>query len=101
MTIGRIERVSYRYQFAPSVLVEDIHGAWLLAALSCHALFGEARVLGEASHTLCAGERSLWVHATTSLGVMLNELFQRFLRREYDADSFTVTFIPPPHAKRR
>jgi hypothetical protein len=80
----------YRYKFDPSVSVEDVEAALLLAVLSAESIHGESQVRLDATHFLEAETHTCVIDATTEVGRDLNRLFTGFVRREFGEDLFQV-----------
>jgi hypothetical protein len=80
----------YRYNFRPTVPLEDIEASLLLAILATESLHGEAQVRLNAAHSFDADQRACVVDANTEVGRDLNRLFAGFVTKEFGADAFEV-----------
>jgi len=84
----------YRYRFAPTVLLEDVECALVLALMGVESLHGQAQLCLDAAHYLDAAQHACVVDAGTQVGRDLNRLFIGFLRREISQDAFQVERVP-------
>jgi hypothetical protein len=85
----------YRYEFAESVDIAEAEASFMLATLATTSLHGELRVRLEARHVFSAESHSCVIDARGEVGRDLNRLFLGFVTREFGADSFRVTRVPP------
>ncbi len=83
----------YRYQFSPSVPLEEVEASLVLALLAVESLHGEAQVHLDATHSFDSTLRRCVIETGTEVGQDLNRLFTGFLRREFGEDSFQVDRI--------
>jgi hypothetical protein len=83
-------RIVYKYRFQQEVLTEEIESSLLLAIWAAESLYGESQVRLDAAHKFDPERRACVIDAMTDVGCDLNRLFLGFIRREFDADAFTV-----------
>jgi hypothetical protein len=88
----------YRYTFDPSIAIEEVEAALLLAVISAESIHGESQVQLDAAHHFEAETRTCTVDASTDVGRDLNRLFTGFLRREFGEGVFRVKRMDAPAA---
>lgn len=83
-------RTVYRYEFDPSVCLDDIEVALVLSLFGVEALHGASAARLDVRHSLCRERRSLVIDASTAAGQDLAKLFLGFLKREIDEDAVRI-----------
>jgi len=83
----------YRYQFAPSVVQEEVECALLLSVMACESLYGAAETRLNAGYFLDQTTRACVIDAATPVGRDFNRLFVGFLAREFSSEAFQVERI--------
>jgi len=86
----------YRYQFAPSLPIDEVKETLHLAIVSTQNLHGEGQVKLDAQITFDAEERRCDIAAGTEVGRDLNQHFVGFLAKEFGQTEFTVKRNEPP-----
>lgn len=86
---------SYRYDFAPTLPIEEVQETLHLAIVSTQNLHGESQVKLDAQYTFDAKERRCEIAAGTEVGRDLNQLFVGFLAKEFGQTNFDVRRIDP------
>jgi len=80
----------YRYTFAEGVDLDAVEASLVMAFLGAEALHGESQVRMDGSYAFNRELRSCVIDAATEVGRDINRLFTGYLRREFEADQFTV-----------
>src|SRR5688500_7456684 len=80
----------YRYEFQPSVPMEEVEASLLLATWAAEALDGEAQVRLDDGHVQDRDSKRCVLDGGTEGGRDINHLFTGYLRRELPSDQFSV-----------
>lgn len=80
----------FRYQFLPTVPLEEVESSLCLALMAVESLHGETEVQLQASHYLDHDLRVCVVDSGSEVGANLNRIFAGFLRREFGVHAFQV-----------
>jgi hypothetical protein len=80
----------YRFAFEPSVQMQDVDEALLLARLAVESLHGQSQVRMEASYCLDTEKRACVIDAATPVGRDICRIFTGFLIREFGETAFKV-----------
>jgi hypothetical protein len=83
----------YRYEFGPTIPMDEVEASLVLAIFSAESLYGESRVRLETSHAFSSATRSCIIKPTGEVGRDLNRLFLGFISREFGQDAFDVERI--------
>lgn len=87
----------FRYAFDPTVPIEDVEAAMVLALFGAETLHGAARTRLESAHHLDRERRLLVLDASTQVGRDLSRLFTGFLLRELGPDAFKIEQVARNH----
>lgn len=91
--------MTYRYQFSPTVEMDEVKSSLLLAIWGTESLYGEAWTRLEIQYDLDVERRTCAIDAETDVGKDMNKLFTGFLQREFGPDSFRVERLETPQAE--
>jgi hypothetical protein len=80
----------YRFDFLPSVPIDEVEQTLLLAIIATESIHGETQAKLDISHVFDAEKRTCVICAATAVGRDLNRLFTGLLSREFGAASFRV-----------
>jgi hypothetical protein len=83
-------RAAFRYEFPPTIALEEVKATLTLTIMAVESLHGDARVRLDARHFLDEAQRMCVIDTTSDVGTDFNRIFAGFLIREFGAGGFTV-----------
>lgn len=86
-------RAVYRYEFGPTVCLDDVEVALVLSIHGIEALCGQAAARLDVRHVFDREKRAVVIDAGTDAGHDFAKLFVGFVRREISESAFTVKRI--------
>ena len=80
----------YRYDFGPTIELEEVEATLVLAIVATEALHGETAAQLAIGHFLDAKQRACVIDAGSQVGSDFNLIFHGFIRREFGPGAFST-----------